>query len=256
MRRALFASAASALALSVTFTGNAVGPYPDEIMEEVFRVRMAVLERTYSVHFQPGSKPSVRFLVPRRKMDTGTYQWYSTYAGGDSFLIHPRFRGEIRYFGSAAEVMAKLPDLVQMTDHELGHLLASQIAARLNQPFLPFKDKQQTMPFEVMIGMRIVSEGIASYFGATTGHLNGHPTDEVFPEKLEKIDLVTGVVDFDDICYPGGEWLVTPVIQRYGERGVAYLVSHPFVPLYDTFQASVHTYQRVALEELASESPP
>jgi hypothetical protein len=56
--------------------------------------------------------------------------------------------------------------------------------------------------------------------------------------------------NYDIIAFQGGHWLVGEILDKYGERGLRWLVSHPFIPGGNMRQDAAK-YRESALTQLA-----
>ena len=97
------------------------------------------------------------------------------------------------------------------------------------------------------LGLDILSEGTAVFFQATNYHRDDSGLSKRdFPETREQRTFYI----YRMIVYEGGYWMVRDVLANYGERGLVWLIRHPFVPG-ENMRAFAVAYRRQALTELS-----
>lgn len=118
--------------------------------------------------------------------------------------------------------------------HELGHYYADKLAEMVGLPGDVALSKEEIVP------KKIVSEGIAKYFE----HKTMGTEYNNLPEYLDDLEGFTSDTDF---YYNGGYQLVKPIIDKYGDKGIAYLLIMP-----PTTQELLHLsrYQKEAMNFL------
>jgi hypothetical protein len=139
--------------------------------------------------------------------------------------------------------------------HELGHHYAFELRSKLKcpdylNPELPWLNIREHM------GILIIREGIGTYFGEL---LKGEKAIKV-RNKEDFEEFWSKKYTFEDIksqwgntyiIYEGGYEVVKPIIDRYKNDGLIYLLKNPLV--IKKFDLSkVIDYQKKALEELES----
>lgn len=109
--------------------------------------------------------------------------------------------------------------------HELGHAYMDQLSQRMNNdswpPLFRIDDASGMRRY---LGMRLVSEGVAEYLWRTLGGVGD-----------DFSDFEWGVMakDKNGTNYPyitrAGFHFVKPILDRFGERGIKYLIKNPLV---------------------------
>lgn len=148
-----------------------------------------------------------------------------------------------------AETAAEDAEFGELLDHELGHELMDQVSRRngLGPWFTEKRFNGSTD--EERLGLDILSEGTAVFFQSAS-----FPRDysdlsaRTFPATAEDQPLYT----YKMIAYDGGYWIVRDVLTKFGERGLVWLIRHPFVASSDMRAAAI-AYRERALEDLPQE---
>ncbi|MDP3990084.1 MAG: hypothetical protein Q8Q01_02660 [archaeon] len=129
-------------------------------------------------------------------------------------------------------------------EHELGHFYVDKLNESLGKGNWPiFPDSKDRAG---IIGLRIISEGIAEYFERTHTQQLDLFTDSEWPNNLESYDA-TDLPKFKWLIYGGGYHLVKPIIDSYGKNGIKYLMLNP--PKNDEI-TNLEKYQNKILQEL------
>jgi hypothetical protein len=126
-------------------------------------------------------------------------------------------------------------------DHELGHMLTDQLSRRIgNGAWPPSQDKMVRMSWAEVVGIKTTSEGIATWIG-----LGGKCPEGASAASLASIQSV-------EALYAGGCWMVGDILAGYHERGLRYLITHPFMPeRSDALPAAAADYRAKATDALA-----
>lgn len=147
-----------------------------------------------------------------------------------------------------ADTAARDNELAELLDHELGHELMDQVSRRngLGPWFTEARFNACTQAEQ--FGLDILSEGTARFFQRVNFPRDDSRLSEgTFPATREEQRFYT----YDMIAYDGGYWIVRDVLHQYGERGLVWLMRHPFIAT-DNMRAAAVAYRHKALEELAS----
>src|SRR3989338_3215302 len=213
------------------------------VWEKAFASRIQVIEKMHGIKFDPDWKPTLTFKIPndtppQLRMRFGAQYFPET----QSFVVSPTYEsGDIDF---------------SLIDHELGHALADQVNRRFGNKAWPNTEDFERLDWDERIGINIISEGIGAYFQhqGLAPHLNdGFSGDEWLPNGLVAI-LWQILRQSRDSFYRGGRWLVAPIIKKFGERGILYLVTHRLrFDDYDIRTAG-REYQRLSLERLSSDT--
>lgn len=112
--------------------------------------------------------------------------------------------------------LGNIPNVKETLDHELGHYYVDKLNESLGRGDWP----GYSYGLFEGVGIKLVAEGIAEYFKKT---INGGEDD------FEDSDWPDNFFDFFSVpvLYEGGYHLVKPIIDRYGKRGIEYLIQNP-----------------------------
>ncbi len=149
--------------------------------------------------------------------------------------------------GLNAEAAANDQQLGELLDHELGHEVMDQLSRRngLGPWFTRSRFDAATDPER--LGLDILSEGTAMFFQRENCVRDDSGLSEgAFPASREQQRMY----NYKMIAYDGGYWLVRDILGRYRERGLLWMMQHPFVAA-DNIRAAAIEYRQRALRELA-----
>ncbi|MDO8504721.1 MAG: hypothetical protein Q7S36_02600, partial [Candidatus Liptonbacteria bacterium] len=139
-------------------------------------------------------------------------------------------------------------ELMVLLDHELGHALADQVSRRIGNGTWPDTKMYSKLIWHKRYGAKILSEGIGGYFGYIAWESEGKRGEKSLPARSD--DNYWHSDDGADSFYDGGYWLVSPIIRRFGEKGLEYLVTHSFEFPDGNARKAAKEYQKRALNEL------
>lgn len=150
---------------------------------------------------------------------------------------------------ASGEEVATDQDSQELADHELGHALADQVSQKngAGKWFLP--EKMQTLKQPEAFGLSVVSEGVAVWFAKTLHPSRSVISEKSFPANAEELRIYVGSSDL--MIYGGGYWIVRDILDKYGERGLIWLIKNPLSLSMHTMRADAIAYRKRALEELA-----
>ncbi len=207
--------------------------------EQAFVLRARVMEKKFGIKFDAEWKPKVVFGVISEETSTSPRLYSRLLAMyrqiSQSFLVTPIENSEINFF---------------TTDHELGHALVDQLSRRYGYGMWPSIEKFKSLEWDEQIGIRIVDEGLATYFGYENllpSQRDGNNGADWLPEGIN--DIRWTMINYR---YNGGHWLVAPIVDRFGERGIVYLITHPLRFKDGKVRTAGKKYQREALKQLAN----
>lgn len=110
-------------------------------------------------------------------------------------------------------------------EHELGHFYVDQLSERMGNGSWPKSEEELKGSFANVhnAASSIVGEGIAEYFERENNEKPDDFEDSEWPteEGKDLFDFHVGRVAYD-----GGYHLVKPIIDKYGVRGVKYLMTN------------------------------
>lgn len=140
-------------------------------------------------------------------------------------------------------------------DHELGHWYPDMLSRYLGNGSWPKpkgKISNKEKNTSEMIVQDILSEGIATYFEMTLNNTSQNEfSDKNWPSNFE---FEPGGGLHRMLAYSGGHYLVKPIIDNYGEKGIAHLILNPPVIKNMDFRPLID-YKANILEQLADMYP-
>lgn len=182
---------------------------------------------------------------------------HALYSGEKSTLLFRKSSIEDAYRNLKSfdpDDLSTVSDFAQLVDHELGHLLMDQIAKRNNLKSWFTEDFLKDRSFDERLGICIAAEGVAEYFGHTRRYTNkGEFSEEYFPVDFDKENFS---YTRNMIYYGGGYWMTKDILKEYGERGIIWIIEHPFIAKPENLRESAIIYRRLALTELAELTKP
>jgi len=146
------------------------------------------------------------------------------------------------------EVVAKDPEISRIFRHELGHLWSDQVSRRNNLGPSITDARYIKMTAGQKIGWKVVTEGVGEYFE--------NANDSIPEEALTALSFPASFGEIQDekqltrVAFNGGLWLVHDILSTYGERGMVWMLKHPYAAREDFRQSAVE-YHEQALKELA-----
>jgi hypothetical protein len=139
--------------------------------------------------------------------------------------------------------------LIRLLDHELGHILADHVSRRIGNGIWRDRRTFKLIPLHRINGSKVLSEGIAEFFGHDPLEFKRSRGANFLPVGYNE-DSFWLTNQGVECAYAGGYWLVAPVLRNFGERGVAYLVTHPLDSPDSNLRRAAVEYQKKALAEL------
>lgn len=106
--------------------------------------------------------------------------------------------------------------------HELGHSYSDGASERLGRGDWP----NYYHNTHLSLSINIISEGIAEYIAAEMTSKKDKFTDLKYPRRLSGFYRIDGTLK-NPLLKEGGRHLVKPIIERYGEFGIEYLMFNP-----------------------------
>jgi hypothetical protein len=210
----------------------------EEKWEQLMLSKMKILEKKFGVPFENGWSPRVSFTVEeeyaaqyeRRTHSfkvTFWYQWLSL-STGDSL----NWKDSI---------------IINLLGHELGHALAEQISYRVRCAHWPDTVIWQSGPERKRMVQKILSEGVGNYFGSL---LIRDTCDQMYWLPKKKRNCTWNIEN--DWMYHAGLWVVKPILDTYGERGLLYVMNNTAFPGKSfNLRKAGKKYQKSALRELS-----
>lgn len=242
---------------SRTLTAQVLTAQETEVAEEALSQaavdRMNYLESVHGIKFDRTEFCGAYLGIPEGE-DRSFEGEYIPNKG--SVYLNSRFTLQLTrvgfYLGERAFLgvprLSKNPFIVVLLDHELGHALADHVSRRIGNGIWPNHEKLRKSAWHTICGTRVVSEGIGEFFGYSVTDYKKKKNGRNLPVHSD-IQYWNSDGSMEG-SYTGGYWLVEPILKKYGERGLEYLVTHPLdFPDGKTRQAAKE-YQKKALAEL------
>lgn len=137
-------------------------------------------------------------------------------------------------------------------DHELGHALMDQASRRAGKGSWITQKEINKLNSSRKTGVDVLSEGVAEWFTALSNPRFPQLTSESFPKNYQEATLYFRVT----ISYDGGHWMVRDILNRYGEKGLVWMIANP--PSFDTsyMRRDAVAYRENALLELSKSLSP
>ena len=138
--------------------------------------------------------------------------------------------------------------------HEIGHHVANYISQRFGNGIWPQREVythgniMQHLRDANFIN-RLISEGIATYFERKGGEEQANFNYEEWKGLLKRDRRIAEIERHYDIVYEGGYAMVKPIIDKFGQYGILYLIRNP--PTEEELQ-DVKKYQDEALKNLST----
>ena len=185
------------------------------VLQQFAASRVRHIEKLVGVSFDGGG-PVVK-AVPMVDWYYAQYEPKST-----AILVnakHVSFTGDRISISKDFKPNSISQSLEATLDHELGHMLTDQLSRRIgNGAWPPSDDQMARMSWGEIVGMKTTSEGIATWIG-----LSGKCPTGASSASLASAKSV-------EAFYAGGCWMVGDILAAYQERGLRYLILHPFTP--------------------------
>ena len=187
-------------------------------------------EKKLGIHY-PEQLPIIYYHLPEdKKLTLGLYDPETN----KIFLQNEQYK-----FDWDAE------DVYNTLNHELGHYYLDRLSEKLTNNDWP---EYTNMTALEKMSVKIVSEGIATYFERKMNGNEDTFTDEKWPRALGGFFSSWDLTPKNEIVYDGGYHLVKPIIDQYGEKGIQYLMFNP-PKLSEMY--SLPLYQQRIIEELS-----
>lgn len=224
----------------------------EEALRQAVADRMDYIEHRYGVRFDREMLCSVTFGMPdgdtpiRAEYVSGERAIYINQKFTLQFLAIQYYMGEHAFEG--APELNWDSELMVLLDHELGHALADQVSRRIGNGIWPDGKERAKLVWHKRYGVKILSEGVGQSFGYIAYAEEGMKGEKSLPKKSneEYWKSWEGLDSF----YDGGYYLVEPIIRNFGERGIIYIVTHPFDFPDGRARQAAKEYQKKAFAEI------
>lgn len=239
------AAAKAANVVGSAWTGD------ERILASAISIRAARLEQVSGFRFDPGWTPKVSLEWSLGEAGSASDAIYKPETQTVYFPIHVWSELAARHRPASgclnADLAATDEEVSELLDHELGHELMDQVSRRSGLGPWFTEQRFQASTDAEKLGLDILSEGTAKFFQRLDSPRDDSGlSEQAFPASHEQQALYT----YRMIAFDGGYWLVRDVLSRYGERGLIWLMAHPFVAA-DDMQAAAMAYRARALQELS-----
>lgn len=225
----------------------------ETMLSKTILLRAQKLEEETGFRFDKVWAPKVRLEWSLGTSTSGSNGIYKAETRTTYFPIRIFYELSARHKSSSdslnAEIAAEDDELAEIMDHELGHELMDQVSRR-NGLGPWFTEKRFNAATDAQkLGLDILSEGTAQFFQRVNFPRDDSDLSELtFPATIEQQKYYT----YRMIAYDGGYWIVRDVLSKHGERGLIWLMRHPFVAG-SNMRTAATTYREHALKDLSQE---
>lgn len=217
-------------------------PYPgstEDQWEKAFCLLIKVLEKRFGVPFDTTWYPRVSFVYGQHY----AAQYSQT---SHSFTITHWYQAVV--IPMSDSVTKETSFAASLMCHELGHALAEQISYRVTcKPWPDTMVWKYGTERQKMV-QKILSEGVSEYFGNLVVR---DTMDKIYwlPTKKKHCLWTPGTSEW---MYHGGYWTVKPILDRFGQQGLIYVITNTTFPRksYNLRRGALR-YQRRALKKLS-----
>lgn len=224
----------------------------ERMLSKAISIRAVILEEKTGFRFDNNWEPKVSLewsLGSGASGSSGTYRAETQTIYFPISVLYGLTARHTQLLGSMdADIAAGDDEFAELLDHELGHELMDQVSRRNGLGAWFTEERFNTSTEGERVGLDILSEGTALFFQRVSFPRDDRELSQgTFPATLREQRFYT----YRMIAYDGGYWMVRDVLNRYGERGLIWLMSHPFVAR-DNMRAAAVAYRYWALKELSS----
>lgn len=220
-----------AVAVSVERKEGEFKTYVDQNLEELIQEQEDTLDINY-----PKERPIIHYYIhPGKKGAYGSYD----YKTNEIFLLSDQYEPPEWDFATAKDTI----------HHELAHYYLDMLSEQLVHADWP--KYEDDMSLAQMLGIKLISEGTATYIERRMNGQEDTFTDQDWPKSVQGFVFHPLMpVPKSEIVYEGGFHLVKPIIDQYGEKGIKYLM---FNPPKEQEILNLPLYQQRILEELSQQ---
>lgn len=137
-----------------------------------------------------------------------------------------------------------IDDVNPALDHELGHFYTDKLSENMGLGDWP---NFSSFPFmERSTSIKLISEGIAEYISMKMNDEEDEFEDAEWPEDFDEY-FYNFPFENIHLIYKGGSHLVKPIIDKYGEQGIKYMMFN--IPKPEEL-VDLPSYQQRILQEL------
>jgi hypothetical protein len=226
----------------------------EKVLSKAISIRAQKLEEKTGFRFDRNWMPNVSL---EWSLGTGVNGFNGMYKAETQTIYFPirvvyelTARHKQSWSSLNADTVAQDDELAELLDHELGHELMDQVSRRNGLGPWFTEDRFARSSAGEKLGLDILSEGTALFFQRLNSRRDESDlSPQAFPATWEEQRFYP----YRMVAYEGGYWIVRDVLNQYGERGLIWLMRHPFVARDDMRTAAV-TYRDLALRELSKKN--
>ncbi|MDO8504718.1 MAG: hypothetical protein Q7S36_02585 [Candidatus Liptonbacteria bacterium] len=226
----------------------------DESLRQTAMAQINYLEHRHGIKFDRKAFRGATFGIP-----PGVHPGFrAVYIPGEGSIYVARnftfrsARPEIYFEESDAKKMRGVRsanNLPIVLRHELGHAFIDQVSQRIGNGIWPANETDmKKYDWYRTYGTRILSEGSAGFFGYGTPEIDRTKGELSLPAESDHDYWLSNSAN--EALYAGGFWLVEPILEEFGERGLEYIVTHPLDFPDGRARQAAKEYQKRALAEL------
>lgn len=189
--------------------------YVQENLEQIIEEQEKKLGITY-----PKERPTIKYTLPENYTFGGIVGLYKgvedTIYLPSGLLVKPEF--DWSDFIATIATFNNTVEAKRVLDHELAHFYCDKMKEKAWEKNHHLLQIYLFFPEEI-IANRLINEGIARY---VENRMNGEEESfslDNWPSKVENFTRET--------IYQGGYTIVKPIIDRYGEKGIQFLLFNP-----------------------------
>lgn len=215
--------------------------------ENAFLYRMRMMEEKSGMKFEDGWVPKVQFGRP--DYISNLAEFATCYdQENELFWITKSFKVYYHIPNSIDSMQYLSKGVKGIIDHELGHALADQISRRHNGFMWPDINAWVNQTDVEKYVVHVLTEGVGEYFE----HLMSSDTSDTSSSSEWLPDGPNSLVwAYDRWPYDGGYFIVKPIIDKFGEKGILYISTHTFSYKDKDVRSAGIEYQKNALLELS-----
>ena len=226
-----------------------------EIIKDEIQLK---IEMTHMVTFQGPTKITFSFPPGMKQSESrGQHAWYEP--NNRTLYVHPSYKYMV-FTDDFTE------DMTPIIRHELGQALTHQISLELKQDIfhreIDYAPEQFSKEWESLFLRMTITEGI----GRVIERVGNSPSKKYcdfenyepgvnFYVPYKKEDL-----SWDDpnmmvtMAYEGGYCTANPIVQKYGIKGIEYMLLNPIKMSEWNLRSALREYLDTAMKALATES--
>lgn len=199
--------------------------------------RMVKMEELAHVRYIWNSEPKLYFGIPDYIQNQSSFGACYNLSDG-SIWVTPAYKNE-----SLHEAYNSIDHIVtRLIDHELVHMYANQMSLRILKRIWPDTILLTTSE---NFCRNMLSEGVAVYY---TNLARGDTANSIEWLPTSSSDIIW--LDSKSIIYQGGYYLVKPILDKFGERGLLYIIQNKLDYEDGDVRTAVAKYQKLARKRL------